>query len=53
MFTDSNAITFKNHTLKIHDAENTQAQKTKKSPSLKEIKTKVNIKMSVGREMYK
>ena len=33
---------------KIH-----KLKKPKKSPSLKEIKTKVNIKMSIGREMYK
>lgn len=53
MFTDSNAVTLKSNTLKIHDVENTQAQKNKKSLSSKEIKTKVNIKMSIGREMYK
>ena len=40
-------------TLKIHDVENTQAQKNKKSLNLKEIKTKVNIKISICREMYK
>lgn len=30
MFTDSNAVTFKNFNLKIHDVENTQAQKKQK-----------------------
>lgn len=40
-----------NHTLKIHDVRKIHKLKTKKSPSIKEIKTKVNIKRLLQRNV--